>query len=198
MYEFEGRFSKFLRTTRSTFVSHTSWSTTCPWKTTAHPFVLENSRFAISRNLNHCSQGAKSPFWRLLFVCIRIPHPVQTVTSVILRFSQRNTETWTNFRYNESENRHGSRKLQSSKNWRISSDLIFYLRTKTDGLKKNRYNTLNESSSRLREHNEQARKNKRKEKELLRIISSDWPLRKLREENTRTNVMSHGLALKWG
>ena len=41
-----------------------------------------------------------------------------------------------------------------------------------------------------------ARKNKRKEKELLRIISSDWPLRKLRQENTRTNVMSHGLALK--
>ena len=85
--------------------------------------------------------------------------------------------------------------FRSWKNWRIPSDLIFYLRTKTDGLKKkNRYNTLNESSSRLREHNEQARKNKRKEKELLRIISSDWPLRKLRQENTRTNVMSHGLA----
>ena len=198
MYEFEGRFSKFLRTTRSTFVSHTSWSTTFPWKTTAHPFVLENSRFAFSRNLNHCSQGAKSPFWRLLFMCIRIQHPLQTFTSVIKVFP---TKHWNvnKFRYNESENRHGSRKLQSWKNWRISSDLIFYLRTKTDGLKKkNRYNTLNESSSRLREHNEQARKNKRKEKELLRIISSDWPLRKLRQENTRTNVMSHGLALKWG
>lgn len=118
---------------------------------------------------------------------------------LLLRFSQRNTETWTNFRCNESENRHGSRKLQSAKNWRISSDLIFYLRTKTDCLKKkNRYNTLNESSSRLREHNEQARKNKRKEEELLRIISSDWPLRKLRLENTRTCVMSHGLAWKWG
>ena len=66
--------------------SHTSWSTTFPWKTTAHPFVLENSRFAFSRNLNHCSQGAKSPFWRLLFVCIRIPHPLQTFTSVIKVF----------------------------------------------------------------------------------------------------------------
>ena len=44
------------------------------------------SRFAFSRNLNHCSKGAKSPFWRLLFVCIRIPHPLQTFTSVIKVF----------------------------------------------------------------------------------------------------------------
>lgn len=68
--------------------------------------------------------------------CVFVFHTHFKHLLLLLRFSQRNTETWTNFRYNESENRHGSRKLQSWKNWRISSDLIFYLRTKTDGLKK--------------------------------------------------------------